>query len=354
MKKNLVILTLLLFGAQTFSQTKSNLQQLEELSLIREDDTPDSLKNKYYRVPYTIRKGDTFAGIIKRFVKLNSLIDGSTQMVRKTIKNNPNISDWENLKEGQDIFLYISPVYIDKSKISFYLEQFKKKPFKVAKFKSKIKKRFNSSLFYMASYGQFTQENSTLGTITFVEASPVSLGYSMSYFPKKSLLGMSASAYYSYLLAPSNNLDSQKVEVPGEVGFNIYGEYDLVDYNFNLYGGLDFEKFTTFDLATSQNESRIALNENSIFYLTAGITNVFNVNDRIFFTKLSLSKSVTSSISSEATSAPNPYDGFKYMIYINTKLTEKVFAHSLLKIHTMSADDDLTTVRFGVGIGYSL
>ncbi len=341
-----------LSSAQT--RTKTNLQELEELSLIKEDDTPAELKNKYYRIPYTIKNGDTFSGIIKKFVKLNSLIDGNTQMVQKTIKNNPNIASWDNLKAGEDIFLYVSPVYIDKSKISFYLDNLKKKPFKMAKFQAKIDKRFNSSLFYMASYGQFTQQNATLGSINFIEASPISMGGSISYFPKKSLLGVSGSAYYSYLLPPSSNISTTKVDIPGEVGFNVYGEYDLVDYNFNIYGGVDYERFTTFDLETTQVENRIALNENSIFYATVGITNVFNYFNKTFLTKVSLSRSVSSTISTQATTSPAPYEGMKYLFYVNTKLTKKVFAHSLLKIHQMNASDDLTTVRFGVGIGYSL
>ena len=359
MKKILALTTFLislglsgLSHAQT--RTKTNLQELEELSLIKEDDTPEEFKNKYYRIPYTIKNGDSFASIIKRFVKLNSLIDGNTQMVQKTIKNNPNITDWENLNAGDDIFLYVSPVYIDKSKIAFYLDNLKKKPFKMAKFQAKIDKRFNSSLFYMASYGQFTQENASLGSINFIEASPISMGGSVSYFPKKSLLGVSGSVYYSYLLPPSSNINNAKVDIPGEVGFNVYGEYDLVDYNFNIYGGIDYEQFTTFDLQTTQTENRIALNENSIFYLTVGITNVFNYFNRTFLTKVSLSRSVSSSISTQATTSPTPYEGMKYLIYVNTKLTKKVFAHSLLKVHQMSASDDLTTVRFGVGIGYSL
>lgn len=352
MKK--IIVLILIISEATFSQTKTNLQELEELRLIKESDTPIEMKDKYYRIPYVIKSGDTFGGIIKKFVKLNSLIDGNTQMVRKTIKNNPNIADWENLKAGSEIFLYVSPVYIDKDKTIPYLDNFKKKPFKLAKFQSKVSKRFNTSLFYMASYGQFLQENASLGSIEFVQASPISAGISSSYFPKKSLLGVSASAYYSYLMAPSSNLNANKVDIPGEIGFNVYAEYDLPDYNFNIYGGIDWERFTTFDLQTSENLGKIAKNKNNIGFLTAGITNVFNFFNRNFFTKLSISKSVISSLSSEAASTPEPYDGFKYMVYLNTKLTKKVFAHSLLKIHQMSATDDLTVIRLGVGIGYSL
>ncbi len=336
------------------SFAQKNFTQLEELKLIRESETPEKLKNKFYRIPYTIKNGDTFASIIKKLVKLNSVIDGNTRMVKKTIKSNSNITDWDNLPPGEDIFLYVSPIYVDRSKLSLYMKTFNKNETQITKFKAKVQRRINTSIFYMASIGQFTQESPSLGSITFNESSPASVGFATSFFPKKSHFGGSASAYYSYILPAANNINQTEVEVPAEFGGNLYLDYELINRSFNIYGGIDYERFTTFDLETSQTQGLIELNDNSVIYATFGASKFFYFLNRSWFSKLSLSKSLASSLSSDLSNPPEPYDGMKYLLYLNTKVSKKFFAHALLKIHMMSSDDDLTTIRFGMGIGYSL
>ncbi len=355
MKKITILFSTILLISFAHAQTSFNdLEQVEELELIREQDSPQRLRNKYYRIPYTIKKHDTFSGIIKKVVKLNSVIDGNTSMIKKTIEKNPHIKDWDDLPSGEDIFLYVSPIYIDKSKLTRYMKKFNSNETRVTKFKAKIKKRFNTSLFYMASYGQFTQESSSLGSITFNESSPASLGIATSFFPKKSHFGASASAYYSYILPASSNVGTVEVDVPPEIGANIYLDYEIISKAFNIYGGLDYEVFNTFDLATSQTSSVIELNENSVIYATFGVSKFFYFFNRAWFSKLSLSQSISSSLSTNVESPPEPYEGMKYLIYLNTKISKKFYVHTLLKVHQMTSDDDLTTYRLGVGIGYTL
>jgi hypothetical protein len=55
---------------------------------------------------------ETFAIIIHRFAKPNSVINRSSIMVKKTIKENPHIKNWEKFKTGTKIKLYVSKKFL--------------------------------------------------------------------------------------------------------------------------------------------------------------------------------------------------------------------------------------------------
>ena len=187
----------------------------------------------FYKTNYTIKKGDTFANILRKYVKENSIINAKSPMIHMTRAKNPHIKSWAKLEEGQKIELYISKKFLNLPKV---ISQKKKEKL--------IKGRpsgYHSSVFYMASAGNFTQTSSSSGVdIKFTQNSLLSLGYTAIYFPKEKPYSFSGSVYFSTLNASESNLN-QEVSVDPEIGFNGYMEYSWS--KFSLYGGFDFEKF---------------------------------------------------------------------------------------------------------------
>ena len=107
-------------------------------------------KIRYYKIPYIIRNGDSYAKILKRFVKADSVILNSTPMVKKTQRSNPAIKNWKRLPSGKKINLYISTDFIDLNKYRRYRKQIRKKIVaakKKLKEKSKGVKKKKSSPF---------------------------------------------------------------------------------------------------------------------------------------------------------------------------------------------------------------
>lgn len=331
----------------------------------------EAKKVKYYRIPYLIREGDTLARVYKRFVKPDSIINYSTPMVQRTFKANKQVKNWKRLPSGVKIRLYVSSDFMDLSKYKKYRSEVKKK-IKAARKKIQEEKKktgksegqkkspfpegLKGSMFYMASYGQFTQSNPNIASLTFLQNSPVSLGAAFTYYPKDSKFSVSWSAYLSYLLAAGNNLDAGSVDIPPEIGGNVYGEYRFVSWRFTGYFGLDFERFSTFNLGGIQVDRKIYVDESRVLYLTAGFSKLISIFGHKFFTKLSSSISINETTTNDprGVATTEPYSGAKVLWYLNKKIGKSWFLHTLFKYHFMSGPSELKTMRLGVGFGYIL
>lgn len=323
-------------------------------------------KARYYKIPYIIQSGESFAKVLKRFVKSESIINNKTPMIQKTIQSNPIVKNWNTLPSGKRIYLFISPEFMDMNKYKNYRNTIRKK---ISKAKKKLKeeevkkgskspfpKGLKGSMFYMASYGQFTQSNPNVAELTFLQNSPVSLGGAFTYYPTDSNFSVAWSLYFSYLLAASNNLDASDVSIPPEIGGNLYGEYRFINQSFTGYFGIDFERFSTFNLGGIQQDRKIYIDESRVLYATAGISKLISIFGSKFFTKLSASMSLTETTTNDPRGVPTtqPYSGAKILWYMNKKISKKFFLHTLFKYHFMSGPSDLTTLRLGVGFGYIL
>lgn len=320
----------------------------------------------FYSIEYTVQKGDDFASIIKKFVRRDAIINSKSPMIHKTRSDNPQIQNWRELKPGEKFKMFVTEDVIDMKKFEAYkkglaqkqLAEKKRKAAEAAR-KKRLALRpsgLKASLFYMASAGNFTQTSSTTGVdIDFSQNSPYTFGLSALYYPEGKPFSYSASLYYSALSASVSNLN-QEVDVPAELGLNLYLQHDLYKYKFSYYGGIDYESFSTFNTGLLATSNNIRIDENKVLYLTAGVAKLFKLGKIPLFTKLSLSKSLSTS----TTPAPGgvqptkEYSGIKVMGYLNYKFHRRWFAHTLVKYHTMSGPDDLSVLRYGLGFGYIL
>lgn len=319
---------------------------------------------RYYKIPYIVQDNDNLSRILRRFVYDDSVINQSTPLVRRTQISNPSVTNWENLQRGARIDLYISEDFLDQSKLSRYQAQMRERvenlrqEVEVDRSEEATVPRpigLKGSVFYMASYGLFTQTGDNLPEIDFQQNSPVTLGSSFSFYPETGPLSYAWSAYFSHLVAASNSLDDSIIDIPLEVGLNFYTEYRFERFRFTGYAGLDYERFHTFNLQGIVDEGKIFLDENKVLYLTVGATGMVNVFQSSFLTKLSLSASLSSSTTAGYDDGLNEnFSGFKALWYVNKKISEHFYVHTLLKYHQMSGPSELSTFRIGVGVGYIL
>lgn len=318
----------------------------------------------YYKFMYKIEPGDTFSYILKKFVKDLSIINAKTPLVSKIKANNPQIKNWYNLPPNTVIELYISPDFMDFEKYRPYAANTLKKIAEEEKSKKgqSYPAGLKGSIFYMGSLGTFTQKSSDT-EVNFKQNSPLSLGTSFTYYPKDKLYSYSASLYASYILASANSLTSDKVSIPPEIGGNLYGEYRFLKNNITLYAGPDYESFSTFNLNALQTVNKVYVDRVGATYFTLGIAKSISVFNKQFFTKLSASRSLVtfyqnnapqSSIDSTLPSDAGTYSGYRFLFYLNYKLNDKIYLHSLLKYHTMTGPSQLSTTRIGLGFGYIL
>lgn len=309
--------------------------------------------NEFYKltrrnviVDYTVEEGDRFDTIIKQFVKLDSIINSRTPMVKYTLAANKHVKDWKNLKPGTEIKLYIGRTFLSRPRLSTY----------VTKMKKKATEGFHANIFYMASQGSFGQisESSNLN-INYNQNSPATVGVSSIYFFPKTPYSLSTSFYLSNLTTPQTQ-DGQEVVLNNEIGLTAHAQYFLKQTRGNLYAGPEFESFDSFNSQSFAQQNRIVVNNTSAIYLTFGYSQLFHVWSQKVFAKLSYSTSLFTSttVGEGGIEQVEPYSGSKVLLYLNFPVSKDWFMHALYKYHTMTGDDELTTTRIGFGIGFNL
>lgn len=305
----------------------------------------------FWELKYRVVKGDSFSRILRKFVKDDTILDGKSRSVRETIKANPHMNNkevWQAPPVDSIIELRIEKNILDSEKVKAYQKQPEKEKL------PENSRGGHASLFYMASFGSFEQNSNTLPSVKYQQNSFLSFGAAFSYIPKSSLWSYSSSVYLSTLKATGSNLNDEKISVPNEIGLNVYAERTLPSYGFTAYGGLDYETFSTFNLEGISNDEKIYVDSNKVYYLTLGMSKVVSIVNHPYFFKFALSKSLVSNYSSDyVQSAGSKITGYRAMFYLNTKISENFFVHTLIKYHSMTSSFDLKVMRIGVGVGYS-
>ena len=315
-------------------------------------------KITYMNFLYKVEPGDSYASILKIYVKDNSIINKNTPLVEKTMSMNPHISDWSLLNPGDLISIYISEDLMDMNKYNSKQSMVNSKNKEIQKnilIKTATPEGLKGSVFYMSSYGDFSQVAD--GTsVNYKQNSFLTLGLQSNYFPKNTLYSFSASVYFSIFTVADTIIPPFEVKLPAEVGMNFYADYLWKNQRISFYGGIDYEKFSAFNIEGIFNDQSIYLDRITVVYLTAGISHAFNVYDKPIFVKASMSQSVKSAKISEYSEITKlePLTGSKLLFYLNYKFNDKIFLHTLLKIHTMSGPSELSSTRLGVGVGYIL
>ena len=144
------------------------------------------------------------------------------------------------------------------------------------------------------------------------------------------------------------------MEVPAEIGLNLYIEKPLNRASYSLYGGFDFERFNTFNLKGAAVENVLYFDQNQISFLTIGYSKAFKIKKKVFLFKTSLSQSIISSrkIGYSGDDDESSYTGNKLMFFLMNKVNKKFFISSLFKYHQLNGPSRVTSFRYGFGAGY--
>lgn len=233
---------------------------------------------------------------------------------------NKHVNNWNNIAEGTRIYIENPyPVFVANSDYAPNLSVSPEsdmllRKYRVADFfeensnETEVSKKLFLAAFYTASSGAFKEIISEgRGEITFKQNSPYSLGLAGGYLLKDITHSLNASAYWSSLRASSLNGDTVSQEnsltVPAEIGYNFYYQYLVKSINLGLYGGVDRERFTTFNTSRLLDGADLATVENNLTYGTVGFSKTFYIGDQKFLSKISYAKTLNSESSENADNA---------------------------------------------------
>ena len=215
---------------------------------------------------------------------------------------------------------------------------------------------WNSSLFYMLSRGSFESEIEETGVVTeSSQNSPITLGFSASR-PLSGLINERWSYSGSLYLSTLNGASAQRdveVAIPPEFGITSHLGYKRENWPVQVYSGVDIERFSSFNTLEIAQGAPLSTRDHLLTYLTFGVAKGFSWWSKNFLAKLSFSQSILSSQSRPSKVNPEEFSGSKLLFYLNMKISEDWFAHTLYKQHTLDGATGLTISRLGVGFGYS-
>lgn len=323
----------------------------------------DALRVKGYKI-YKIKEGETISSLTRRLHKeLNYKFQSMEDFHKFLMEWNPHLKKVTNLT-GQYIFINNpyppqlsfkwapdltltedeATATVDFVNIYQGINEQKRGPASTTK-KTSWVRFIHASL----SQGKFLD---TIGNnkIDSQQNSPFTVGAGFAYLMEDYKdYSIASSIYYSNLQTnnindTSNTVQNKDLDLPAEIGLNLYLQKNLQSTISNVYGGFDYEEFNTlnFDQIIQGETQELASQRQKFLYLTAGLGLSFNF---IKPSTMKLSASQAVATSTELT-------GAKYMIYFNQKLSNNFWYHILYKQHLLTEDErDVSISRYGIGVG---
>jgi hypothetical protein len=279
---------------------------------------------------------------------------------RLFLKWNPHIKNLSNLK-GQNVYVsspyapYITYKHAPDLKLNTNVSPALYKMYMGEKADKNLSSKNTRSLIGFAhittSQGIFNEKINS-SSVDNNQNSPITFGAGAVYIPQSnSGLSYSGSFYISKLTSSSVDdttgvISSGAVEIPNEIGANFYLQKSVSKFLSSIYGGVDYEKFSTlnFEDIINNNVTTLANNQEQMIFATIGTG---------IKTKILLPTAFKISYS-HVLSSKTDLSGFKYLLYANQKLTDRFWYHLLYKQHILessTSDRTVTISRYGVGVG---
>jgi hypothetical protein len=295
------------------------------------------------------RKNDTLESIsLRNILRVSHKYRNSVNDYQADLRKwNPTISDWSNFKENQLIYIdYPFDIYVSGSTWAPELGLGEKS--------GEFSERFFMSVFYASSFGSYS-EMTNEQTVTSGQNFPITLGTAFSLTNEEKKNFVVGSFYWAKAskgnVTGDSGVDNSNFKTPGEIGGNLYYQHFFKDYQLGFYTGYDFEILNTFNTSDIITGKPVVNIENKMNYLTGGFVKGFSFLKLNFNFKASISKTISSTISSTGTI---PFTGQKYILNLTYKPNDKYNFNVFYKHHSLSGSTQLAINRIGFSVGFSL
>lgn len=299
---------------------------------------------------------ENISSIINMFAKDYELHAGDRDEAYETYLKawNPHITDWYHIKTGTKIYIASPSLPLGKGEIppnrrvvrhEDGIQKYTIKETKLILLLTSSIGDFEETLTSSQDHEHITsQQNSfiTLGAAGYANFEKSRDYITGSFYWSK----LSASAVSGYLIADTD------IPVPSEYGFNGYWARPLGRTDFAYYGGLDFERFGTYNTSQFILHEPLDFNTNRFVYATIGAEqNLFVQGNKLTF-KVSLAHTLLS-----GTSSMDPNDkftGYRLLLFANYRFFGKYGMHLLYKHHVLTGPSKMQINRFGIGLNMTV
>jgi hypothetical protein len=295
-----------------------------------------------------VKKGDNLESIAKRNLeKVNIKYAGDLKRYEEDLKKwNADVTDWNGLKKNDQ-------VYVDYPYASHVSGATWAPPLGRSKEYDEYDQYVSLSAFYASSFGNY-KEATVDQEVTSGQNFPVTLGAFLSVTNEEKIHFLNTSVYWAQaskgeIKDNSDATETTKIDIPGEVGGNIYYQYYFKDQALGVYFGYDYEKLNTFNTSEILIGSSVENEKNDLHYVTLGASKNFSVLDL----KMNL-KTSASLIVSASTTGSEELSGYKYIVYYTVKPEGRFSFSAFFKHHELEGATDLLINRFGLSVGFSI
>ena len=120
----------------------------------------------------------------------------------------------------------------------------------------------------------------------------------------------------------------------------------------SAFVGYDYERFSSFNTEEVVDGNDLIVRDNQVHFFTAGVSKLFTIWDRYYFVKVSGSQSISATSTPASSISDEKLAGTRWQLYMNTKLTNSVLGHVIIKSHSLQGPTSLNIFRVGFGLGY--
>lgn len=295
-----------------------------------------------------IKSGDDLEKIAKRNLDRVGIKYGEDlKIYAEDIKKwNPNITDWSNPPKNDQIYVdFPYAPHLSGSSWAPALE-------KASDF-DEFNQKLSLNAFYASSFGNYT-ETTAEQEITSGQNFPVTFGLAFSLTNEEKVHFFNGSFYWAQaskgeIKDSADATESTSVNIPGEIGGNLYYQRYFKDQQIGVYGGYDYEKLNTFNTDEILVGSPVENVKNDLHYATVGSQKSFTLFDVKQNFKASVSYVLDSS-----TTGNTALTGFKYILYYTIKPEGRFSFSAFYKHHQLQGPTDLSIDRIGLSVGFMI
>lgn len=294
-----------------------------------------------------ISENETLSDFARRNIVDKEIRYGTdlNSFIKDIKKWNPKITNWASLKSGTQLYIdYPYPEYVPDANYSKELIS--------NNFNSEERQKFSLFGSYTSSIGNYSETTSDQ-SLKSGQNFPFTLGIGANLTNSKKVHFVNGSIYWakptSGEITGANDSGTQKISIPGELGYNLYYQYFFTETLTGIYSGYDFEDLNTFNTDQLVLGDSVKNISNKIHYGTIGISQSFLFKSLMQSWKISFSKSIVSE-----TTGVKKLEGYKYMVFFSLRPEGKFNYNFLFKHHELEGPTKLSINRFGIGIGLQL
>lgn len=302
-------------------------------------------KKRFFSLSVKAREDGDLIDVLKSSTDLPRAIYKQKGFINMIKKYNPKLKKKDSVKKGEKI--YIEMPY---NTAMYYAKLARPKP-------TPEDDRYDYSFSYSFSRKLITDSETDGESIESQQNAPVTIGFSVRK-PINENYSFFSTAYLSRMndaeVFNQEELQNQVVSVPIESAIKIYVQRKFENTRFQVYGGFDIERLTTFKTVGTFGNTSIARLQHSFAFLTIGIQRPFSFFEIPMLFKVSYARSVWNGLDlqAEENTEIETFSGNKVASLFIISLTKRTGIHSFFDWHLLSAETDLDMKRFGVGMHF--